>query len=109
MCDKAFTWFLEAAALVGANTDGIKTSWTAPARQMIDPTKEIPAYIDGIRSGINTLPDVIRQYGKNPSEHLEEIQKNNETLDRLDLTLDSDPRRVTQQGILQQTGGETGV
>lgn len=103
--DKVFGWFLEAAALSGIQTDGTSTQWTAPARQMIDPTKEIPAHIKAIRAGISTLSDVIRQYGKHPSAQFEEIKQDNEIIDKNGLILDSDPRKVTASGSLQKEEG----
>jgi hypothetical protein len=33
---------------------------------------------------------------------LEEIARTNADLDRLEITLDSDPRKVTQQGLMQR-------
>jgi len=100
-CDKVFKWFLEAAAIMGYDTEGAAVSWTPPRRELLDPTKEIPANISAIRSGISTLSDVIRQIGGHPSDQFLEIKSDNDMIDSLGLVLDSDTRKVNQAGTLQ--------
>jgi lambda family phage portal protein len=100
-CDKVMLWFLEAAEAMGVSTEGVTNTWTPPRRELIDPTKEIPAKIKAIRAGIETLSDVIRQNGGDPTTQFQEIKKDNDILDRLGLVLDSDPRKVTAAGIGQ--------
>jgi len=102
LLNPVFDWFLEGADLLGVNTQGAFVEWTPPRREMIDPTKEIPAIIDGIRGGIITLSEAIRQQGKDPESHLEEIARDNQTLDELELTLDSDPRKINGSGAQQR-------
>lgn len=99
--DKVFGWFLEASVLTGMQPDGVKATWTAPRREMIDPTKEVPAKIKAIRAGIETLSDVVRQNGGNLDDQLQEAARVNETVDALGLVLDSDPRKVWQSGRFQ--------
>lgn len=94
-------WFMEGALFLGVSVPGVKTTWTPPAKVVVDPTKEIPAKIAAIRAGLHTLQDSIREAGKDPQRHLEEIKETNETLDSLDLKLDSDPRNVDGRGLLQ--------
>lgn len=101
-----FKWFLEACAFMGYPVDGVEALWTSPRRELIDPTKEIPAMVKGVRAGINTLSDVIRQSGKHPEKHLQEIAEDNKLIDSLELILDSDPRRTTGNGALQESGDE---
>ncbi len=86
-------WFSEAAALEGYNTNDVTASWTAPRREMIDPTKEIPAIKEGIRSGIVTLSEAIREQGNDPKEHLKEFAEDMKMLDELNIKLDCDPRQ----------------
>jgi len=96
-----FDWFLEGCLLVGLNTNNASAVWTAPRREMIDPTKEVPAKIKSVRAGFETLSDIISQNGKHPLDHLNEIKEDNNIIDSLELKLDSDPRNVTLTGILQ--------
>lgn len=97
----AFQWFREAAMLMGENMARTTVAWTAPRREMIDPTKEVPAKIKAVRAGLETLSDAIRQTGKHPLKHFEDIKRDNDIIDQLKLVLDTDPRKVTSGGIVQ--------
>jgi capsid protein len=68
---------------------------------MIDPTKEIPAMINGIRGGLISLSEVHRQSGFNSDSLLEEIAKDNARLDALGIVIDSDPRKTMKAGTAQ--------
>lgn len=100
-CNPLFKWFLEWCELMGVKTDGITVEWTAPAREMIDPTKEIAAITASIRSGLKTLPEALREQGQDPDKVLQEIADSNAKLDALNIVLDSDPRKLTGQGMAQ--------
>jgi lambda family phage portal protein len=91
-------WFKLGCSLAGISADDLIAAWIAPKREMIDPGKEITANIKGIRAGLLTLSDAVRQTGKDPVEHLEEIAADNQEIDRLGLILDSDPRNVNSSG-----------
>jgi lambda family phage portal protein len=97
-----FKWFLEACELSGISTAGIGSAWTPPRRQMIDPVAETRALGEAVRLGLMSLSEAIRQLGYDPKEVLEEKKKDNELIDALGLVLDSDPRQVTAQGMVQQ-------
>jgi lambda family phage portal protein len=97
-CDGVWDWFKSAAVLAGVPSDNAKVKHTPPKRVMVDPTREIPSLIKGIRAGITTLPAVLREAGESPDLVLEEIAKTNDMLDKLGIKLDCDPRHVTQQG-----------
>ncbi|MNY54344.1 hypothetical protein D3C86_1902030 [compost metagenome] len=51
-----------------------------------------------VRAGFKSLSQVIRERGYDPATVLKEIADDNQLLDDLNLILDSDPRRTTQQG-----------
>ena len=94
--DRIATWFVEALKEV-ANDNMLKNAawqWSPPRREMIDPTREIPAMRDAIRAGITTLSETIRQTGYNPAEVLAEHAEDNTLLDQLELVFDSDPRTI---------------
>lgn len=101
-----FGWFLEAAEIDGTDTRGARALWTPPKFEMIDPTKEIPATITAIRGGVQSLPEAIREQGNDFEDHMEQIRKSNELLDKLGLILDSDPRKVMKAGIMQTPTAE---
>lgn len=87
-------WYINSLKVMGVKTGEIVTAHTMPRRDLVDPTKEIPALKTAVRSGFTTLSDAIRQAGSDPEQHFAEIKSDNERIDELDLTLDSDPRKV---------------
>jgi len=80
-----WNWFLQGAQLIGLDTRGATNTWSAPRREMIDPTKEVPAIREAVRSGQMSLSESIRQTGKDPETHLQEIADDNKLIDKLDL------------------------
>ncbi|MCK9494147.1 MAG: phage portal protein [Dehalococcoidia bacterium] len=98
-CSPLERWFLEAAAMTGANVEGVEVRHVPPRREMVDPTKEARADKDEIRAGTKTLSQTIRERGRDPREHLTELAADMALLDELGLTLDSDARqRVAAAG-----------
>lgn len=98
-CQPVFGWFKEAASLQeGVDLEAGQCDWTPPRREMIDPAVETKAAIAQIRAGLSSLPAQLRQLGEDPKQVLEEIAESNDLLDKLKLTLDSDPRKVTASG-----------
>ena len=97
---KVFGWFLEACKLSGLNVPSMDfiPSWTSPRREMIDPTKEVPAKIKAIRAGLCTLSDAIRETGKHPDDHFKDLADDNKLIDSYGLILDSDARIKAQNG-----------
>jgi len=88
-----FNWFLQGCELIGQKTNGARALFTPPRRELIDPTKEIPALKDAVRSGFMTLSDIVRQGGHDPESHFDEMSQDNKMIDKLGLVLDSDPRK----------------
>lgn len=101
MLDGTMSWFMQGVELLGGNIDGAHTIWTPPRREMVDPTKEVPAKRNAIRAGFLTLSDAIRQEGSDPETFFQEYKADIERIDKLELTLDSDPRKTGQSGTLQ--------
>lgn len=91
-------WFIGGAQLAGYNTDGISIKWMMPRREMIDPTKEVPAMGKAVRLGLTSLPRVLASMGLDHEEVMNEIEKSNEALDKKGIILDSDPRKVNTAG-----------
>lgn len=107
-CDGCFDWFLSAAQVSG-EVDGIETltaNWTPPKREMIDPSQELKAMRDGVRSGLITWSEAHRSLGNDPDTILQEIKTDFEKFDEMGLVLDSDPRKVSQSGQFQSVGGQ---
>lgn len=108
-CVPAWRWFREAATLAGSPIENVSATWTPPRREMIDPTREIPARIKEIRAGLKSLSGAIRENGFDPDEQLEQIAADAKKIDGLQLILDSDPRKTMSAGSLQSsaTGGSS--
>ena len=70
----------------------------APKRDMIDPTKEIPATIKAIRAGLTTLSDEISANGKDPVEVFEQLEKDQIETDKKKLKLDSNAKYTSVEG-----------
>lgn len=91
-CQRVAEWFLDAAEIVVPGATLADVHHTEPRREMIDPTKEIPAMRDGIRSGLLSRSDAVRSMGEDPYRLDEEIAGDNERADGLKLRFDSDGR-----------------
>lgn len=101
-CKPVFGWFTQAAIIAGVDTMAPgSVSWTAPRREMIDPSKEYASIVTAVRSGLMSLSEALRSLGYDPDEVLEEIAADNDKSDKLKLILDSDPRKVMKAGIVQ--------
>lgn len=103
MCDKIWKWFVEAAFLAGKiPSQGVTgAEWTPPRREMIDPTREIPALINGVRGSLYSLQEVHRQMGYNSDDVLQQIKDDNDKLDKLGIISDSDARKTMKAGVAQ--------
>lgn len=103
-------WFMEAAELRGIKLNNCYFEHTPPSREMIDPNAETNAIINGVRAGIKSLPEAIRELGFDPETVLNEIEAFNKLLDAKGIILDTDPRRIMKSsGSFQpdNSGGST--
>ena len=94
-------WFLDAAELAGYDTKGVRIEWVPPRRELVDPTKEIPAMCKSVRSGFTSRQQTIRELGYDPMIVMDEIAEDNDLADEKGLVLDSDPRRTNNGGQSQ--------
>jgi lambda family phage portal protein len=95
-CDVVWDWFSAYAAVKGVITQNqreeILCMWTAPRREMIDPSKEVKAKSDEIRSGLISWSEAIRQNGGDPDDVAEELGEDYARFDKYGLKLACDPR-----------------
>lgn len=91
--------FLDAAFLISINTNNAKFDWTPPAKTLTDPTREIPAMSKAVRAGFKSYPEAMRELGFNYKNVLKQIAESNALLDRLSITLDTDPRVQLMKGV----------
>ncbi len=100
--ERIAAWFFGGCTIMGYANQGAYIKWTYPRREMIDPTKEVPAAIKGIRAGITSLQRVHASQGQDSEEILKEIEDMNKKLDAKGITLDTDPRKVSISGNLNE-------
>lgn len=87
-------WYLEAENIAGYTARPELPLWTAPARQIVDPAREIPAIKEAMRIGIKSIPQGIREQGFDPEIVARENAEYFKLLDGLGLALDSDARHA---------------
>lgn len=101
-CQPIWEWFAETAWAAGQLPQPvIAVKWSPPRFEAVDPLKDSMADLMAMRSGTMTLAQAIARQGHNPDAVLAEIALMNTRIDNLGLILDSDPRHVTQTGIIQ--------
>jgi lambda family phage portal protein len=106
-CDVMVRWWLEGAALLGHDVDGVTVKHTAPPREMISPEREVPSRTAMMRSGQTSLAEIAAERGLDLEELLDEIKEGLDMLDARGIVLDSDPRRTSAAGLTQARAGET--
>ena len=106
-CRPVWQAFIEAAVLAGeldardyqANrADYLAVEWHTPKWAWVDPEKDVKAEIMAIRAGLKSRSMAINETGKDEEEVDQQIAKDNERADELELVLDSDPRRTDLRG-----------
>lgn len=104
--ERIASWFFGACTIMGEDSTDAYINWHFPKREMIDPTKEVPATIKAIRGGLTTLRRVHASQGMDTEEVLKEIKETNEAMDKDSIILDSDPRKVNMSGGLNEPQGD---
>lgn len=101
MLDPLQNWIQQAVTLATGSSEPFTLAWTPPRREMIDPDKELKSANTAIRTGLSSRSEELRSLGKEPAVIDEEIAADNERADALGLVLDSDPRKITANGMVQ--------
>lgn len=83
----------------------VSARFALPVRRMVDPVKDLAGEVMEIRSGLKTLDKALAERGLKTDSHMQAIANMNAEIDRLGLALDSDPRRLTDSGVLQAAAG----
>jgi len=94
--EKVFTWFLDIFKLKTNSKEQYYAEWTAPRREMIDPTRETNALVAMIRAGLKSYPEAMRELGYDPEDTLDEAKNFYELIDKLGLKLTTDLRAQLQ-------------
>lgn len=102
LCQPLWEWFCEAAFTAGLiDREIVAVQWNPPKFYSADPKKDADATITEIRGGLRSQREAIAATGRDPDEVLEEIIEWNAKLDKAGVVLDTDPRKVTRQGMFQ--------
>lgn len=83
----------------------VRAQWALPVRRHVDPIKDLMAEVLEIRAGLKLLSKALAERGVNGEEHLAQIKAINDLIDQLGLALETDPRRLTDSGVLQAAAG----
>lgn len=94
--EKVFAWFMQILALSQGVKDTVIAEWTAPRREMIDPTKETNGLVAQIRAGLKSYPEAVRELGYDPEDTLAECADWYALVDTLGLKLTTDVRTQLQ-------------
>ncbi len=104
LCQPVWDAFIDQAVLAGALVDrgeGYPVEWAPPPMEMVDPSREIPAVIAGIRAGLNPPQRAIGELGENWRETVKAYAEWFRATDRANLVFDTDPRRTAGSGAMQ--------
>lgn len=83
----------------------VRQSWALPVRRQADPIKDLMAEVIEIRAGLKLLSRSLAERGINHEDHLQQLAALNTIIDELGLALETDPRRLTDSGVLQAATG----
>lgn len=106
--NRVWGWFQDAALIAGVPVDGVDVEWTMPRKTLVDPAREIPATIRGVRAGLMSPQEAMRELGYDPNVNMDEWKAFTELVDKLGLVFDIDPRRTTQTGGVPNPKGAPG-
>ncbi|WP_372918681.1 phage portal protein [Sandarakinorhabdus sp.] len=104
LCQPVWDAFVDQAVMSGAlpeRAGGYPVKWSPPPMDMVDPSREIPALITAMRSGLTTPQQAIGERGWDWRDTLEQYAEFNAALDAAKIVLDSDPRHTAASGVVQ--------
>jgi lambda family phage portal protein len=107
LLDRIVERWLERAVMGGFLTDrreGYAYDYVMPAREPIDPKKDLEADIMAVRAGRMSPQEFIGAWGRDWRKVVAETSEFLAEIDRQGLVLDIDPRRTTQTGAAQGQG-----
>jgi lambda family phage portal protein len=107
LCAPICKWHDDAARMIGLLRGPMRWVHTPPRREMIDPSKEIPAIIEAIRAGLMSLQETQRSYGYIPEAVIQELKEDKERAEAAGLNLSvfmhEEPPTVTEPDPVADT------
>jgi lambda family phage portal protein len=107
LCEPTWNKFISRAILAGRlkpRSGGYPCEWVTPAREAVDPQRDLDAEKNEVRSGRTTPQQFVASKGGNWRTNLEDRAAYFKLADELGMTLDIDPRRTDQSGRLPTAG-----
>lgn len=104
LMDRIVERWLDRAILGGLIADrreGYAYDYVMPAREPIDPKKDLEADILAVRAGRMSPQEFISEWGRDWREVLDDTEAFLKEIDSRGIVLDIDPRRTTQTGAAQ--------
>lgn len=95
LCNKVWSAFIEGGVIAGifpASTSKTPASWTFPAREMIDPVKEIKGKSEEVRNGFMSWQEAVREFGRDPETVMQQMKEDAEAFTAMGLFPVCDPR-----------------
>lgn len=94
LCKGVWQWFIEAAIIAGkiSKQSPLDVEWTAPARKMIDPVKEVNGLLNQVRAGFMSWQEAVRSLGFAPEDVLDELKQSAGIFDKAEIRPKCDPR-----------------
>ena len=106
-CGGVWKWFQDGMAVaINSRLQDADCIYTAPRREMIDPTREVPAQRQNVRAGFRSWSETVRENGDDPAEVARQMAEDNKLFDKYGLILDSDARRTNNGGQAQAQPSE---
>jgi lambda family phage portal protein len=90
LLNRTASWYRDAAALAGVGRATARFEWTPPITWLVDPAREIPAYIDAVRAGFMSLSEIQRMLGYVPELVIQELGADLDRARAAGLKLDVD-------------------
>jgi len=87
--------YKQTSMMTGVQRTSRSFEWTPPVAWLVDPAREIPAYVDAIRAGMMSLSEVQRMLGYVPSAVLKELGEDMKAARDAGLKLDVDLASTT--------------
>lgn len=83
-------WYRDMAAITGVSRVTARFEWTPPITWLVDPAREIPAYVDAVRAGFMSLSEIQRMLGYVPELVISELGADLERARAAGIKLDVD-------------------
>ena len=111
-CRPIWQWWVKIMVAAGELPEEILTApvrWIAPEFQTLDARMTTNSTLQKIRAGLMSRSEAVSSTGADPEALDEQIAADNQRADKLGLVYDSDPRRVTLQGLEQPSEAKDAI